>query len=68
MAPPEIPDPNEFAAAADGQSDRAEGADLGRVQCPNCCRLAYVTRRSMGLLFYHCELCETVGAIPETSD
>jgi hypothetical protein len=38
------------------------------VQCPNCCRLAFVTRRSMGLLFYRCELCETVGAIPETND
>jgi hypothetical protein len=40
-----------------------------RVQCPNCCRLAFVTHRSMGLLFYRCELCETVGALPDpTSD
>jgi hypothetical protein len=64
MVPPEAPDPNEFAAAADGQSDHAEPEEPGRVQCPNCCRLAYVTRRSMGLLFYRCELCETVGATP----
>ena len=68
MVPPETPDPNEFAAAADGQSDHAEPEDLGRVQCPNCCRLAYVTRRSMGLLFYRCELCETVGATPTSDD
>jgi hypothetical protein len=37
-----------------------------RVQCPNCCRLAPVIRREMGLLFYRCELCLTVGAVPET--
>ena len=35
-----------------------------RVQCPNCCRLARVTSRSMGLLFYRCDLCEAVGAVP----
>ena len=67
MVPPEALDPNEFAAG-DGQSDHTEDADLGRVQCPNCCRLAYVTRRSMGLLFYRCELCETVGATPTSDD
>ena len=36
------------------------------VQCPNCCRLAFVVRRRMGLVFYRCELCGTVGAMPET--
>ena len=40
-----------------------EGVD--RIQCPNCCRLAFVTGRSMGLIFYRCELCETVGAAPD---
>jgi ribosomal protein L37AE/L43A len=35
-----------------------------RVPCPNCCRLARVTSRRMGLLFYRCDLCEAVGAIP----
>lgn len=35
-----------------------------RVPCPNCCRLARVTTRRMGLLFFRCDLCETVGAIP----
>jgi hypothetical protein len=39
-----------------------------RLQCPNCCRLACVVKRSMGLLFYECELCGTVGAIPEGTD
>jgi hypothetical protein len=64
----QMPDPKEFAADPDGRSEHDGHADLGRVQCPNCCRLAYVTRRSMGLLFYRCELCETVGATPETND
>jgi hypothetical protein len=27
--------------------------------------MATVVRREMGLLFYECELCLTVGAIPE---
>ena len=40
------------------------GEEAERVQCPNCCRLARVTGRSMGLLFYRCDLCETVGAVP----
>jgi hypothetical protein len=65
---PEIPDSKQFTGDADGPSETNEEVDLGRVQCPNCCRLAFVTRRSMGLLFYRCELCETVGAIPETND
>lgn len=37
-----------------------------RVQCSNCCRLAPVTARRMGLLFYECELCLTTGAVPDT--
>jgi hypothetical protein len=41
-------------------------ADATRLQCPNCCRLADVVRREMGLLFYECELCGTVGAVPES--
>jgi hypothetical protein len=65
MIPPEMPDGKAFTADSDTRRD-AE-SDLGRVQCPNCCKLAYVVRRSMGLLFYRCELCETVGATPETS-
>jgi hypothetical protein len=59
-------DPGEFATDPPGLSH--ERPDLGRVQCPNCCKFAYVTRRSQGLLFYRCELCETVGATPETSE
>lgn len=38
---------------------------LLRVQCPNCCRLAFIVRREMDLLFYRCELCGTAGATPE---
>jgi hypothetical protein len=38
------------------------------VQCPNCCRLARVTSRSMGLLFYQCELCLTTGATPDPAN
>lgn len=38
-----------------------------RVQCPNCCRLAPVIARGMGLLYYRCELCHTIGAAPEDS-
>jgi hypothetical protein len=64
---PEIPDSKQFAADVGGPAGRDEHVDLGRVQCPNCCRLAFVTRRSMGLLFYRCKLCETVGATPETT-
>jgi hypothetical protein len=39
-----------------------------RVQCPNCCRMAPVVRRDMGLLFFRCELCLSVGAVPEDAD
>jgi hypothetical protein len=37
----------------------------GKVQCPNCCRLAPVVSRRMGLLFFECELCGSVGATPD---
>ncbi len=43
----------------------ADKAHNDRVQCPNCCRLAPVTSRRMGLLFFECELCLTSGATPE---
>ena len=43
----------------------SDDPNLGKVQCPNCCKLAPVTTRSMGLLFYRCGLCETVGAVPD---
>ena len=36
--------------------DAHDAHAVTRVQCPNCCRLAYVVRRNMGLLFYECEL------------
>jgi hypothetical protein len=65
MIPPEIPGLKELGETGDGESGHADPGNLGRVQCPNCCRLAYVTRRSMGLLFYRCELCETLGATPD---
>lgn len=42
-----------------------QARDSDRVQCPNCCRLAPVTSRSMGLVVYRCELCFTVGALPD---
>lgn len=42
--------------------------NIDKVQCPNCCRLAPVTSRSMGLLFYQCELCETMGATPDPDE
>lgn len=41
---------------------------IEKVQCPNCCRLARVTERRMGLLFFECELCETVGTTPDAED
>jgi hypothetical protein len=50
--------------AEPGQA-RVDRPQSDSVQCPNCCRLAPVTTRSMGLLFYKCELCETVGAAPD---
>jgi hypothetical protein len=39
-----------------------------RVQCPNCCRMAPITSRSMGLWFFECELCLTTGAVPDPGD
>jgi hypothetical protein len=48
-------------------SIRGDEANADKVQCPNCCRLAPVTSRSMGLLFYKCDLCEAVGATPDPS-
>ena len=63
-----MPDEKPFAwNQDDAPSDAADADALTRVQCPNCCRLAFVVRRSMGLLFYRCELCGTVGAMPETT-
>ena len=64
MTRPEIPDPGEFATDPVELSE--ERTELDRVQCPNCCKLAFVIRRSQGLLFYRCALCETVGATPES--
>lgn len=51
-------------------SDERPPAEDGqaRVQCPNCCRMAPVVRRDMGLLFFRCELCLSVGAVPEDAD
>ena len=51
--PPNPEPPNAGEKAAD------------RFPCPNCCRLAHVTGRRMGLIFYRCDLCDTVGAAPE---
>ncbi len=46
-----------------------DGANtIDKVQCPNCCRMAPVTERKMGLLFFECELCGTTGAVPERTD
>lgn len=39
--------------------------NIGRLQCPNCCQLAFVVRREAGLLHYECALCRAVGACPE---
>ena len=54
-------DPDAFGE--DGE--RHEVTNEDRVQCPNCCRLAYVTSRNMGLLFYRCALCGSVGTTPD---
>ncbi|CAN5676505.1 hypothetical protein BH23ACI1_BH23ACI1_29330 [soil metagenome] len=48
-----------------GRPAEGDPPNLGRVQCPNCCRLAFVVNHSMGLLHYRCELCLTVGAAPQ---
>ena len=61
LTEPESPSPDQHGDDADG----VDRSNAGRVQCPNCCRLAYVTRRATGLLFYRCELCLTVGAVPD---
>ena len=37
---------------------------MGKVQCPNCCRLAPVIRRGAELLYFRCELGLTTGAVP----
>ena len=68
MALPEAHDRGTFDDDPDGSFNDHQRPNLERIQCPNCCKLAYVTRRSMGLLFYRCELCETVGATPEIGD
>jgi ribosomal protein L37AE/L43A len=49
----------------DPGGERAETRD---VQCPNCCKRAPITARRMGLLFYRCELCGSVGATPEPAE
>ena len=56
---PELPEKDPSSGSGEGSM---------RVQCPNCCRLARVTGRSMGLLLYQCELCLTVGAAPDPDD
>ena len=56
---PESPDCLERELSAHNQPTTA------KVQCPNCCRLAPVTGRNLGLLFFRCELCGTSGATPE---
>jgi len=60
-----VPIPLSESGSREPNAARAEEGRTDRVQCPNCCRLAPVTNRSMGLLFYRCELCETVGAVPD---
>jgi hypothetical protein len=56
----------ENAAGAGGAPARAHGVD--KVQCPYCCRMARVAERRMGLLFFECELCETVGTAPDPEE
>jgi transcription elongation factor Elf1 len=46
----------------DGAPNNVSAGAEEHVQCPNCCRLASVVDRRMGLLFYECELCGTRGA------
>ena len=47
-----------------GRPADGDPPNVGRVQCPNCCQLAFVLRQEMGLLHYRCVLCLAVGAIP----
>jgi hypothetical protein len=58
---------NEKKRPAGAEPPPVDQTNIEKVQCPNCCRLAFVTSRGMGLLFYKCELCETVGATPDPS-
>lgn len=60
MSPEENPD-----APAHAHAPASPPASDERVPCPNCCRLAPVTGRHMGLIEYRCELCFTVGATPD---
>jgi hypothetical protein len=60
----DVPHGSNDNGAAPGEDDAHDAHAVTRVQCPNCCRLADVVRRDMGLLFYECELCGTVGAVP----
>ena len=55
---------------SDRSRPTAEGgiAPAGDVPCPNCCRRARIIRRDQGLLFYECELCLSVGAMPDPDD
>ena len=58
-----------FEAPPKTEAQRPEARDVSpSVQCPNCCKLAPVTARQMGLLFYCCELCGSVGATPEPQE
>lgn len=59
-----MPDEIEGTAGTRGAPAGARHS-VEKVQCPNCCRMAPVTERRMGLLFFRCELCETVGATPD---
>lgn len=60
---------DEVTAGGAGRTEKNNATDeRSRVQCPNCCRLAFVTSRGMGLLFYECELCGTRGAAPDPHD
>ena len=61
-------DESHLTTATEPEDQRPETRDRQRVQCPNCCKLAPVTARQMGLLFYRCELCGSVGATPETRE
>jgi hypothetical protein len=51
-----------------GRPADGDPPNMGRVQCPNCCRLAFVVSREMGLLHYRCELCLYVGASAPEAD
>jgi hypothetical protein len=61
--PPATPD-----GSQSGRPEDLRHSTVDRVPCPNCCRTAPVTGRSMGLLFFQCELCETTGATPDPDE